>query len=182
MEHLFGGVPVVLGEDFAQILPVVPDGNRAATTDASIERCFLWPSFKKMFSTQNMRVRLWAATVAAERVDTPDDWSMPWASQGICIGTWRDSPSPNPADKQVVIAWISNTGRFNKELVDYRLDGTLIDPRHRHGKRRGRLEAVGLLERYLDIAFETPFEEDPEGVLKNAIAREWQQTVEDRGW
>ncbi|KAI9792961.1 MAG: hypothetical protein M1816_001283 [Peltula sp. TS41687] len=75
------------------------------------------------------------------------------------IGTWRHSPSADPADKQVVVAYISNTGRFLKELVDFRLY-------HRHGKAFVRLDAVELLEKYQDIAFDTTFEADPEGVLK----------------
>ncbi len=32
---LFGGVPVILGGDFAQILPVVPHGSRADIVSAS---------------------------------------------------------------------------------------------------------------------------------------------------
>ncbi|KAI9794215.1 MAG: hypothetical protein M1816_006141 [Peltula sp. TS41687] len=103
--------------------------------------------------------------------------------RGICIGTWRDSPFPSTNEKHVVIAWISPDGRFHKQVVDHRLDGTSIDARQRNGKRRVRIDALELLERYLDIAFETtPFEGDPESVLENAIAREWQQIVEDRGW
>lgn len=38
---LFGGVPVVLGGDFAQILPVVPGGSRATIVTASLQRTFI---------------------------------------------------------------------------------------------------------------------------------------------
>lgn len=37
-EQLFGGLPVVLGGDFAQILPVVPRGTRASTVVVSIQK------------------------------------------------------------------------------------------------------------------------------------------------
>ena len=37
-DSLFGGLPTVLGGDFAQILPVVRKGGRGATVDACIQR------------------------------------------------------------------------------------------------------------------------------------------------
>ena len=40
-EKLFGGIPVVLGEDFAQIPPVIKNGNRAMIVDASIENSYI---------------------------------------------------------------------------------------------------------------------------------------------
>jgi ATP-dependent DNA helicase PIF1 len=39
---LFGGVPTVFGGDFAQILPVVPRGNRADIVNACLQRSFIW--------------------------------------------------------------------------------------------------------------------------------------------
>ena len=38
---LFGRLPVILGGDFAQILPVVQRGNWAAVVDACLQRSFL---------------------------------------------------------------------------------------------------------------------------------------------
>ena len=43
---LFGGLPVVLGGDFAQILPVIIRGNCAAIVDAYVQRSFLWRSLR----------------------------------------------------------------------------------------------------------------------------------------
>ena len=40
-EDLFGGIPVVLGGDFAQILPVVHKGTRATIVQANIQRSFM---------------------------------------------------------------------------------------------------------------------------------------------
>jgi len=54
---LFGGIPTVLGGDFAQILPVVPRGSREATVQACIQRSFIWPQLKVLFLTENMRIR-----------------------------------------------------------------------------------------------------------------------------
>ena len=56
-DDLFEGIPMVLGGDFAQILPVVPRGNREGIVAANIQKTFLWPRFQKLFLRQNMRIR-----------------------------------------------------------------------------------------------------------------------------
>lgn len=55
-DHLFGGLPTLLGGDFAQILPVVPKGSHAATVHACLQQSYLWPSLKRVRLTQNMRL------------------------------------------------------------------------------------------------------------------------------
>ena len=40
-DFTFGGLPTILGGDFAQILPVVPWGNRAAIVGTCLQRSFL---------------------------------------------------------------------------------------------------------------------------------------------
>lgn len=42
----FGGLTVVCGGDFRQILPVIPKGTRAEVIDASLNLFNLWPCFK----------------------------------------------------------------------------------------------------------------------------------------
>jgi hypothetical protein len=54
--YLFGGKPVVLGGDFAQIPPVIRRGNRADTVSASIKQSFLWSRFQLLRLTQDMRL------------------------------------------------------------------------------------------------------------------------------
>jgi hypothetical protein len=54
---LFGGVPVILGGDFAQILPVVPRGSRADIVTACLQKSFIWPQLKRLSLRINMRVR-----------------------------------------------------------------------------------------------------------------------------
>jgi hypothetical protein len=53
----FGGIPVILGGDFAQILPVIPRGNRARTVAANLQQSVLWPIFRILYLEKNMRVR-----------------------------------------------------------------------------------------------------------------------------
>ena len=52
--YLLGNIPIVFGGDFAQILPVVPRGNRAAIVRPCIQQSFLWPRFKLLHLTENM--------------------------------------------------------------------------------------------------------------------------------
>ena len=56
-DALFGGVPFLLGGDFAQILPVVKRARREQIVEACISRWSEWPRLTKLFLTQNMRVR-----------------------------------------------------------------------------------------------------------------------------
>jgi len=56
-DELFGGVPVVLGGDFAQILPMVPNGSRTDIVSASLQRTFIWQRLRRLYLRTNMRVR-----------------------------------------------------------------------------------------------------------------------------
>ena len=56
-ESLFGDIPGVLGGDFAQTLPIIPQENRATQVNASICQSFLWPQFSVLKLRKNMRVR-----------------------------------------------------------------------------------------------------------------------------
>jgi hypothetical protein len=56
-ELLFGSVPFLLGGDFAQILPVVPQGSRADIVKACLQRSFIWPQLSRLYLRTNMRVR-----------------------------------------------------------------------------------------------------------------------------
>lgn len=56
-ECLFGNIPILLGGDFAQTLPVVRRGNRAQIVGESIQNSSLWGHFQILRLTKNMRVR-----------------------------------------------------------------------------------------------------------------------------
>jgi len=53
---LFGGVPFLLGGDFAQILPVVAQGERADIVKACLQRSFIWTKLDRLYLRTNMRV------------------------------------------------------------------------------------------------------------------------------
>lgn len=52
----FGGVTVVFGGDFQQILPVVPKGGREQTVGQSIQRSRLWAHIQVLHLKKNMRL------------------------------------------------------------------------------------------------------------------------------
>lgn len=52
----FGGITVVFGGDFRQILPVIPKGSRADIVGASLNKSRLWPSCSVQLLKQNMRL------------------------------------------------------------------------------------------------------------------------------
>ena len=56
-DSLFGGIPVILGGDFAQIPPVVKHGNRSRIVNASIRQSYIWSQTEVLFLRTNMRIR-----------------------------------------------------------------------------------------------------------------------------
>jgi ATP-dependent DNA helicase PIF1 len=52
----FGGLSVIFGGDFQQILPVIIRGSRAQTVGACIQRSILWRDIKVLQLTHNMRL------------------------------------------------------------------------------------------------------------------------------
>ena len=55
-EILFGGVSVILGGDFSQILPVVPRGSRAQIVHSCLQRSWIWDKLTLLQLNTNMRV------------------------------------------------------------------------------------------------------------------------------
>ena len=56
-EKDFGGITVVFGGDFRQILPVIPHGEPEQIMAACLKRSDLWPRMNKLYLTQNMRLQ-----------------------------------------------------------------------------------------------------------------------------
>ena len=52
----FGGKTLLLGGDFRQILPVIPQGSKEDIINASLNSSYLWSHFKIFYLKENMRL------------------------------------------------------------------------------------------------------------------------------
>jgi len=64
---LFRGVPVILSGDFAQILPVIPQGLQLQIVNACLQQSFLWPQLKQLHLQINMCIRNGSQAAGADR-------------------------------------------------------------------------------------------------------------------
>ncbi|KAK1400270.1 ATP-dependent DNA helicase [Heracleum sosnowskyi] len=73
----FGGLTMVCGGDFRQILLVIPKGTRAQIVDASLNSSYLWPFFKVFELTQNMRLyNQKISETEINKIDSFDKWLL----------------------------------------------------------------------------------------------------------
>ena len=123
----FGGITVVFGGDFQQILPVVRNGARADIVFASLLRSTLWNQINLLKLTQNMRL-----------VNDPD--SETFSSWLLDIGHGRgcsdDETIPLPQDMvspdvETFLAKIYPTlGSSPPPAPEYFLDRIILAPRN----------------------------------------------------
>jgi hypothetical protein len=55
-DKLFGGLTVIFGGDFQQILPVIVKGSRLVIVNACIQRSYIWQELKILHLKINMRL------------------------------------------------------------------------------------------------------------------------------
>ncbi|PON92277.1 DNA helicase Pif1-like, partial [Trema orientale] len=48
---------IILGGNFRQILPIIPAGTKEDIINASLNNSYLWPYFKLLSLTENMRLK-----------------------------------------------------------------------------------------------------------------------------
>ncbi|XP_022041325.1 uncharacterized protein LOC110943902 [Helianthus annuus] len=72
----FGGKVIVLGGDFRQILPVVPNGGRQEIVNASISSSYLWNTCKLLRLTKNMRLTVGSSASNAEEIKQFAKWLL----------------------------------------------------------------------------------------------------------
>ncbi|XP_035835717.1 uncharacterized protein LOC118483988 [Helianthus annuus] len=75
-EMTIGGKVMVLGGDFRQILPVVPNGSRRDTVNASITSSYIWSTCKVLTLTKNMRLTVGANASDIEEIKAFADWLL----------------------------------------------------------------------------------------------------------
>ncbi|KAH0633187.1 hypothetical protein KY284_035973 [Solanum tuberosum] len=72
----FGGKTVVLGGDLRQILPVIPKGTRQDIVNATVNSSYLWPQYKILTLTKNMRLQSNANDTHLEELRDFSNWIL----------------------------------------------------------------------------------------------------------
>ncbi|GJT01082.1 ATP-dependent DNA helicase PIF1-like protein [Tanacetum coccineum] len=101
---LFGGVTVLLGGDFRQILPVIPKGKRADIVHACINRSELWKHCKVSTLTRSMRVNEYNAN---GELDTRKQGFNQWV---LVLGDGRVSARMKDGEDEPT--WIEISEKF----------------------------------------------------------------------
>ncbi|CAN1140579.1 ATP-dependent DNA helicase PIF3 [Linum perenne] len=74
-ESPFGGMSVVFGGDFRQILPVIKKGSRSEITGESLKKSYLWEHLTHIKFSQNMRLmRLNTLQPERQEIAAFDSW------------------------------------------------------------------------------------------------------------
>jgi len=123
----FGGITVVFGGDFQQILPVVYKGSREDVVSASLLRSVLWTDIEVLKLTQNMRV-----------ASDPD--AQPFSSWLLDIGHGRGRAADETirlpqemvaTDLETFIGQVyPGVGSVPHPQPDYFLDRMILAPRN----------------------------------------------------
>ena len=75
-DKLFGGVTVLLGSDFHQILPVIRKGSRAEIIAVSISQSHLWSDCHLFILQENMRLRRGKNAAEQRRIKEFTKWVL----------------------------------------------------------------------------------------------------------
>ncbi|XP_074378443.1 uncharacterized protein LOC141719980 [Apium graveolens] len=113
----FGGITVVFGGDFRQILPVIPKASRAQVVGASLNSSKLWDYCKVYQLEKNMRLTSGRSAEERKEIEEFSKWVL-----SIVNGT-LPSVQPNDAntDSDVVIPekfLIKSVEKLIKDVVD----------------------------------------------------------------
>ncbi|GJS31895.1 hypothetical protein Tco_0492515 [Tanacetum coccineum] len=72
----FGGIVVVFGGYFRQILPVIPRGTRSEIVNASLRCSYIWDDIQVLKLTENMRLRVENNNGESEETKAFADWIL----------------------------------------------------------------------------------------------------------
>ena len=107
----FGGKIMVLSGDFRQCLPVIPGAGRAEIVNAALNRSPLWPFFKIMQLSENMRVRLsncleaeafdkFTLSIGDGTIESIEDSDMIEIPAEMCMEIQPNTPKNPTAEKE----------------------------------------------------------------------------------
>jgi hypothetical protein len=137
----FGGIVVVFGGDFKQILPVIVKGSRAQVVGANLQRSHLWHSITVLRLTQNMRLNTannierqfaeWQLRVGhgdftdpSDNITLPDHFHCPENTVESLIDTIYPGVSTTPqpdqyfANRTILCSRNDDVHELNKKILD----------------------------------------------------------------
>ncbi|XP_074323022.1 uncharacterized protein LOC141659971 [Apium graveolens] len=86
----FGGITIVFGGDFRQILPVLPKAGSAEIVNASFNKSRLWKSCKVFLLSQNMRLHSGNSEARNKLIADSSKWQLEIGDGKVeCIDTHR---------------------------------------------------------------------------------------------
>ncbi|XP_035837311.1 uncharacterized protein LOC110893612 [Helianthus annuus] len=143
-ERAFGGMPILLGGDFRQILPVIPKGKREDVVQACINKSYLWKNCELFTLHRSMRVNEYTSTgvVDIERqrfnkwlLEIGDGIVPSKAKEGEDEPTWIEIPARFiidscglPVDSIVNVVFPSFTERQGDD--DFLCERAILTPRN----------------------------------------------------
>ncbi|XP_017250804.1 uncharacterized protein LOC108221436 [Daucus carota subsp. sativus] len=119
--HLpFGGINIVVGGDFRQILPVIPGSSRSEVVAAGISRSKLWDNVRLHTLVKNMRINRGSNEADVERMKKFAQWVLD-------IGDEKIDRAPNGEfdDDIEIPSEFCNIG--NENCIDDMIDTTFPD-------------------------------------------------------
>ncbi|RIA04789.1 hypothetical protein BRARA_K00943 [Brassica rapa] len=136
-DQTFGGKTGLLGSDFRQILPVVPQGSRADTVVASISHSYLWNFCHKFPLKTNMRVNQdekefsdWLLKVGEGRTESEqEDENDGYHDQMVNIDPTLLKETKDESLKQVVDAAYGDINQIEATQSSY-TNKAILTPRN----------------------------------------------------
>ncbi|CAO2191689.1 unnamed protein product [Urochloa humidicola] len=138
----FGGITVVLGGDFRQTLPVIPNAKKQQILDASITRSYLWKNCVLLELTENMRLQSPALSYYDKiELEQFAQWLLS-VGDGIVPGS---TPTNNPDISWVqipdylmlpveqrnlagLISFVYGSMRYTSDVADYLCERAILTP------------------------------------------------------
>lgn len=74
--RLFGGITILLGRDFCQILPIISRGERSQIISTSLTSSKLWPLFQNFELTPNMRLNKGTNKMEVRKLKEFSQWVL----------------------------------------------------------------------------------------------------------
>lgn len=134
-QHPFGGKVIVLAGDFRQRLPVLKRASRSQVVNSSVRRSPLWPHFKQLRLTENMRVRNRyggdpRALAYAEWLLSLGSGELPPAAPGHPDRVRLEDSMCMPPDVEALIDWTFPNLRENVSDLEWVSQRAILTPKN----------------------------------------------------